>query len=488
VKQLQNILANVPTLQVVGDVAIAIDAICIDSRAASKGSCFVAIKGAVVDAHQYVDAVIAQGASCIVCSALPKNIHDNITYVLVNDTAEVLGLLAASFYEHPSAQVHVIGITGTNGKTTTATLGYQLFTQLGFQCGLISTVHNIIGKEIIASTHTTPDAVTVQQLLRQMVDAGCAYIFMEVSSHAVVQRRINGIQFEVALFSNITHDHLDYHGTFDNYIKAKKQFFDDLPMSAFAITNMDDKRGAIMLQNTVAQKRTYAFKQMADFKGRVLESSLQGLMLDFDGVIVHCKLMGEFNAYNLLAIYSIAKCLNIATEELLPALSILPGAEGRFEVLRSTKQNVLGIVDYAHTPDALLNVLATINKMREGAENVYTVIGCGGDRDKTKRPIMADVACQHSFKVVLTSDNPRTENAQTILDDMQAGVQPHHKRKYLCIADRKEAIRTACMMAQANDIVLVAGKGHEKYQEINGIKHPFDDKQILLETFETLDI
>jgi UDP-N-acetylmuramoyl-L-alanyl-D-glutamate--2,6-diaminopimelate ligase len=488
VKQLQNILANVPTLQVVGDVAITVDAICIDSRAASKGSCFVAIKGAVVDAHQYIDAVIAQGASCIVCSAIPKNIQDNVTYVLVNDTAEVLGLLAANFYEHPSAQVHVIGITGTNGKTTTATLGYQLFTQLGFQCGLISTVHNIIGKEIIASTHTTPDAVTVQQLLRQMVDAGCAYIFMEVSSHAVVQRRINGIQFEVALFSNITHDHLDYHGTFDNYIKAKKQFFDDLPKSAFAITNMDDKRGAIMLQNTLAQKRTYAFKQMADFKGRVLESSLQGLMLDFDGVIVHCKLMGEFNAYNLLAIYSIAKCLNIATEELLPALSILPGAEGRFEVLRSTKQNVLGIVDYAHTPDALLNVLATINKMREGAENVYTVIGCGGDRDKTKRPIMADVACQHSFKVVLTSDNPRTENAQTILDDMQVGVQPHHKRKYVCIADRKEAIRTACMMAQANDIVLVAGKGHEKYQEINGVKHPFDDKQILLETFETLDI
>jgi UDP-N-acetylmuramoyl-L-alanyl-D-glutamate--2,6-diaminopimelate ligase len=488
VKQLQNILANVPTLQVLGDVAIAVDAICIDSRAASNGSCFVAIKGAVVDAHQYIDAVIAQGASCIVCSAIPKNIQDNVTYVLVNDTAEVLGLLAANFYEHPSAQVHVIGITGTNGKTTTATLGYQLFTQLGFQCGLISTVHNIIGKEIIASTHTTPDAVTVQQLLRQMVDAGCAYIFMEVSSHAVVQRRINGIQFEVALFSNITHDHLDYHGTFDNYIKAKKQFFDDLPKSAFAITNMDDKRGAIMLQNTLAQKRTYAFKQMADFKGRVLESSLQGLMLDFDGVIVHCKLMGEFNAYNLLAIYSIAKCLNIATEELLPALSILPGAEGRFEVLRSTKQNVLGIVDYAHTPDALLNVLATINKMREGAENVYTVIGCGGDRDKTKRPIMADVACQHSFKVVLTSDNPRTENAQTILDDMQVGVQPHHKRKYVCIADRKEAIRTACMMAQANDIVLVAGKGHEKYQEINGVKHPFDDKQILLETFETLDI
>jgi UDP-N-acetylmuramoyl-L-alanyl-D-glutamate--2,6-diaminopimelate ligase len=488
VKQLQDILANVPTLQVLGDVAVAVNAICIDSRAVSKGSCFVAIKGAAVDAHQYVDAVILQGASCIVCSTLPKNILGDVTYVLVNDTAEVLGVLAANFYEHPSKQVHVIGVTGTNGKTTTATLGYQLFTQLGFQCGLISTVHNIIGKEIIASTHTTPDAVTVQELLRQMVDAGCAYIFMEVSSHAVVQRRINGIQFVVALFSNITHDHLDYHGTFDNYIKAKKQFFDDLPKTAFAITNLDDKRGAIMLQNTIAQKRTCAFKQMADFKGRVLESSLQGLMLDFDGVIVHCKMIGEFNAYNLLAIYSIAKCLNIAAEELLPALSVLEGAEGRFEVLRSAKQNVLGIVDYAHTPDALLNVLATINKMREGVENIYTVIGCGGDRDKTKRPIMADVACQHSFKVVLTSDNPRSENAQAILDDMQAGVQPHHKRKYLCIADRKEAIRTACMMAQANDIVLVAGKGHEKYQDINGVKHPFDDKQILLETFETLDI
>jgi UDP-N-acetylmuramoyl-L-alanyl-D-glutamate--2,6-diaminopimelate ligase len=487
-KQLQDILANVPTIKVIGDTAINIAAIRIDSRAVVSGDCFVAIKGNAKDAHQFIDTVIAQGATSIVCSALPAQLNANVTFVLVQDTSAVLGLLAANFYDHPSTQAHVVGITGTNGKTTTATLGYQLLTKLGYQCGLISTVHNIIGTDIIESTHTTPDAITVQQLLRQMVDAGCAYIFMEVSSHAVVQHRIKGIQFDVALFSNITHDHLDYHGTFENYIKAKKQFFDDLPATAFAITNLDDKRGAVMLQNTIAQKRSYAFKQLADFKGKVIESGLQGLLLDFDGTLVHCKMIGEFNAYNLLAIYSIARCLDISVEELLPALSVLPGAEGRFEVLRSTKQHVLGIVDYAHTPDALLNVLATINKMRDGQEKVFTVIGCGGDRDKAKRPIMADVACQHSHKVVLTSDNPRTENAQDILDDMQAGVQPHHKKKYLCIADRKEAIRTACMMAEANDIVLVAGKGHEKYQDINGIKHPFDDKKILQETFETLDI
>ncbi|MFM2385939.1 MAG: hypothetical protein RL660_696 [Bacteroidota bacterium] len=463
-----------------------VTSICIDSRKVTQGTCFVAISGTQQDAHSFIPQAIASGAKSIVCTAMPAEVSSGVTYVKVADTSAIVGILASNFYDKPSAAMHVVGITGTNGKTTTATLGYQLFTSLGYMCGLISTVNNIIGTTIIPSTHTTPDAVSLQALLRQMADAGCAYVFMEVSSHAVVQCRIAGIDFAVALFSNISHDHLDYHGTFDNYIAAKKKFFDDLPATAYAITNIDDKRGTVMLQNTAARKKSYAIKTVADFKGKILENTIAGLSLDINGTVVHCALIGEFNAYNLLALYSIANCLGLSKEDILPALSTLRGAAGRFEVLRSAQQNILGIVDYAHTPDALINVLATINKLREGNEKVITVVGCGGDRDRTKRPLMAQVSCEHSDKVVFTSDNPRSEDPQAILNDMTAGVPAHQVRKYVSIADRKEAIRTACMLAQQNDIILVAGKGHETYQEIKGVRTPFDDKQILSETFQSL--
>jgi UDP-N-acetylmuramoyl-L-alanyl-D-glutamate--2,6-diaminopimelate ligase len=442
----------------------------------------------VHDAHQYIPQVIAAGATSIICSQLPTTIEPKVCYVVVQDTSSVLGWLAANFNDHPSRQMHVIGITGTNGKTTTATLAYQLFTKMGYQCGLISTVHNIVGTQVSTSTHTTPDAISVQALLRQMKEAGCSHVFMEVSSHAVVQGRIVGIEFSVAVFTNITHDHLDYHGTFDNYIAAKKKFFDDLPKTAFAITNVDDKRGAVMLQNTKAKKKSYAIKNIADYKGKILENTIAGLQININGTAVHCAMIGEFNAYNLLALFAIAECLQLPTDETLPALSMLRGAVGRFEVMRSERNNILGIVDYAHTPDALINVLATINKMRSGNEHVHTVIGCGGDRDKTKRPIMAQVACEHSDKVIFTADNPRTENPEAILTDMIAGVPAHLRMRYVKITDRKEAIRTACMLAKPSDIILVAGKGHETYQEINGVRTPFDDKTILLETFNALQL
>jgi UDP-N-acetylmuramoyl-L-alanyl-D-glutamate--2,6-diaminopimelate ligase len=487
-KTVADILQNILCTNIVGDTSLPIVSISIDSRNCGVNTCFIALLGTATNGHNYIDAVIADGTKCIVCEKIPTHTVKGVTYIVVANTTQVAGLMAANFYSHPSAQMQVVGITGTNGKTTCATLLFQLFTAMGYECGLISTVHNLIGNKVIPSTHTTPDAISVQALLQQMYNAGCAYVFMEVSSHAIVQSRIAGIQFAGAMFTNITHDHLDYHGTFDNYIAAKKLFFDGLPASAFAISNLDDKRGTVMLQNTKASKKYYALKNIADYKGKILENNLDGLLLDINNVTASYKMIGEFNAYNLLAVYAIAINLGKTPEEILTPLSALAGAEGRFDYIKSTKQNILGIVDYAHTPDALLNVLATINKLKTGSEKVLTLIGCGGDRDKTKRPIMAQVACEHSDNVILTSDNPRTENAADILSDMQAGVPVYHVKKYLSIPDRREAIKTICQLANANDIILIAGKGHEKYQEINGVKHIFDDKQILKETFELLEL
>ncbi len=395
--------------------------------------------------------------------------------------------MAHNFYNEPSLKVKLVGVTGTNGKTTIATLLWKLFSGLGYKCGLISTVQNQIGDEIISATHTTPDAISVNALLKQMVDAGCEYVFMECSSHAIHQHRIAGLQFTGALFSNITHDHLDYHKTFDEYIRVKKSWFDNLPITAFAISNADDKRGLVMLQNTVAKKYLYSLKTMGDFKGKILDSSLAGLHMMVNDNEVYFRLIGEFNAYNLLAVYGTAICLGQDKNEVLQILSNLETAKGRFEYLISKNDKIIGIVDYAHTPDALLNVLATIKKLRQGHEHIITVIGCGGDRDKTKRPIMAEVACEYSDKVILTSDNPRSEDPLEILKEMEVGVNVVSRRKVITVADRKEAIKTAVTLASNEDIVLVAGKGHETYQEIKGVKYDFDDKKVLNEMFELLE-
>jgi UDP-N-acetylmuramoyl-L-alanyl-D-glutamate--2,6-diaminopimelate ligase len=411
---------------------------------------------------------------------------DGITYIKVASTPEAVAFMAHQFYDAPSTKIKLVGVTGTNGKTTIATLLFKLFSALGYTCGLVSTVQNQIGDQIIPATHTTPDAVSLNELLNTMVNAGCSHVFMECSSHAVHQHRITGLVFTGALFSNITHDHLDYHKTFENYIAAKKGFFDALPASAFAITNADDKRGEVMLQNTKAKKLSYGLKSSADYKGKILENALTGLVMLVNEIEVHFRLIGEFNAYNLLAVYGAAVNLGIESNTALTTLSMLAGAEGRFDYVISNKQ-VIGIIDYAHTPDALENVLATIKKLRKGYEQVITVVGCGGDRDKTKRPIMAQTACDLSDKVILTSDNPRTEDPAQIIADMEAGLNTAAKRKYISIIDRKEAIKAAVAFAKPEDIVLVAGKGHEKYQEINGVKHAFDDKAILLAFFNNKD-
>ena len=484
---LQDILYKVPIRSVKGNTNIDISALAIDSRKVNKNSCFIAVKGTAADGHAFIENGIGKGAVAVVCEILPPVIHDHITYVEVENSAAAAGYMSHNFFGEPSLKIKLVGVTGTNGKTTIATLLWKLFSALGYKCGLISTVQNQIGTEIITATHTTPDAISVNALLKQMTDEGCTYVFMECSSHAIHQHRITGLQFVGALFSNITHDHLDYHQTFDEYIRVKKSWFDELPSTAFAISNADDKRGAVMLQNTAAKKCFYSLKTMADFKGKILENGLSGLHMIINDKEVFFRLIGEFNAYNLLAVYGAAVCLGRDKDEALEVLSSLDGAEGRFDYMVSKKEGVIGIVDYAHTPDALLNVLATIKKLRQGNEQVITVVGCGGDRDKTKRPIMAEVACEYSDKVILTSDNPRSEDPLEILKDMQAGVNVVAKKKVISIADRKEAIKTAVSLAQKEDIVLVAGKGHEKYQEIKGVRNDFDDKKILNEMFELLE-
>lgn len=484
-KQLSDILKGINTNKVHGTLDLAIHAIVFDSRKLVPGCLFVAIKGTVTDGHQFVEEAIAQGASAVLLERFPDHLNEAVSYIQTEDSSAVLGKMAANFYDHPSSKIKLIGITGTNGKTTIATLLYQLFRDLGYKCGLLSTVQNYINERIIPATHTTPDPVALHILLEEMVNSGCDYCFMEVSSHAVAQHRIAGLQFTGGVFSNITHDHLDFHKTFDNYLKAKKGFFDDLSKNAFALTNIDDKNGKVMLQNTKAYQKGYGLKNMADYKARILENHFGGLLLDIDNEEVWFRMVGSFNAYNLLAAYATAMLLEQDKSKVLISLSKLTGAEGRFDYVRAPNK-VIGIVDYAHTPDAVQNVLTTIKDIGKGMGKVITVIGCGGDRDKTKRPTMANIACLWSDKVILTADNPRSEAPEQIIEEMQVGVTADQKRKVITITDRKEAIRTACHLAQPEDIILIAGKGHEKYQEIKGIKYPFDDKQILLEQFELM--
>ena len=482
---LQNILYKVHLQAINGSTNKEIKDVQIDSRKVLAGTVFVAIRGAVSDGHSFINTAIERGATVIVCEEMPLMLLENITYLKVNNTSEAVAYMAHNFYDEPSAKIKLVGVTGTNGKTTIATVLFKLFSKLNFKCGLISTVQNQIGNAVIPSTHTTPDAISLNALLKQMADEGCTYVFMECSSHAIHQHRITGLRFAGALFSNITHDHLDYHKTFDEYIRVKKKFFDDLSSSAFAITNLDDKRGTVMLQNSAAHKYYYSLKTMADFKGKILENALTGLVMTVNDKEVHFRLIGEFNAYNLLCVYGAAVCLGQNADEVLRELSSLSGAEGRFDYMVS-HNNIIGIVDYAHTPDALENVLSTIKKLRKGYEQVITVVGCGGDRDKTKRPVMAQVACELSDKVIFTSDNPRSENPEEILNDMKQGLNSAAKRKSQTIVDRKEAIETAVEIAGKEDIILVAGKGHEKYQDIKGVKHRFDDKAVLMQCFELL--
>ncbi len=480
---LKDILYNVRLQSVFGSTDVEVSALFIDSRAVNKDSCFIAIIGAASDGHLFIESAIEKGAVAIVCQIMPAKLKEGITYIQVANTSESVAWMAHHFYDEPSTKFKLVGVTGTNGKTTIATLLYKLFTQLGNKCGLISTVQNMIGNEILLATHTTPDAISINALMKKMLDAGCTYVFMECSSHAIHQHRITGLQFDGALFSNITHDHLDYHKTFDEYIKVKKSFFDNLPKTAFAITNLDDKRGTVMLQNTIAKKYTYSLRTLADFKGKILENGLTGLVMEINGIDVHFRMIGEFNAYNLLAVYGAAINLGQDKSEVLRVLSELDGAEGRFDYIISPKEKIVGIVDYAHTPDALLNVLATIKKLKNGNEKIITVVGCGGDRDKTKRPIMADVACEYSDKAIFTSDNPRSEDPEEIIADMMQGLKSAYKRKQISILDRREAIKKAVELADEGDIILVAGKGHEKYQDIHGVKNHFDDKEELLKIF-----
>jgi UDP-N-acetylmuramoyl-L-alanyl-D-glutamate--2,6-diaminopimelate ligase len=485
--QLQDILYKVSIRSVHGELNRTVDNLQTDSRLAGPDSLFIAIKGTHMDGHGFIPQVIAAGTTLIVCEDLPADFRPGITYIQVESTAAAAGIIAHNFYGQPTEKLQLVGVTGTNGKTTIATLLYKLFTALGYKCGLLSTVQNQVAERIVPATHTTPDSLHLNALLKEMVDAGCTHAFMETSSHAIHQQRIAGLRYAGGLFSNITHDHLDYHKTFDEYIRVKKSFFDALPSDAFAISNADDKRGGVMLQNTGARKYFYSLHNMAEFKGRILENNLTGLVMTVNDQEVHFRLIGEFNAYNLLAVFGAAVCLGESRQEILRCLSTLSGAEGRFDYIVSPKQRIIGIVDYAHTPDALINVLATIQKLRKGNERIITVVGCGGDRDKTKRPLMGAAACEYSDKVIFTSDNPRSEDPEQIIRDIEAGLNTAAKRKYMSITDRKEAVRTALNLAAAEDILLVAGKGHEKYQEIKGVKYPFDDKQLLLEFYELLD-
>ena len=486
-KLLSDILYKTRLEEIIGSTNVAISSVTFDSRQVKKDSLFIATRGTNSDGHHYIELAIENGAVAIVCEELHEDLKENITYVKVLNSSASLGYIACNFFDNPSEKLKLVGITGTNGKTTTVTLLFNLFRGLGYNVGLLSTVENKINNIVIPSTHTTPDALALNELLSKMVEAGCQYAFMEVSSHAIVQHRITGIHFVGAAFSNITHDHLDYHKTFDEYIKAKKGFFDQLQDDAFALTNKDDRNGLVMLQNTKAKKYSYGLKSVADFKCRVVENHLNGLLLNLDNQEVWVKLIGSFNAYNVLVVYAVALLLKQDKVSILTTLSNLNSVEGRFQYIKS-KSGIVAIVDYAHTPDALKNVLETIKDIRTGNEQVITLAGCGGDRDAAKRPIMAQIACEYSNKVILTSDNPRSENPEDILNQMQAGISPVDAKKTLRISDRKEAIKTAVAFAKEGDIILIAGKGHEKYQEIRGVKHPFDDFEIVKENFKTLDI
>jgi UDP-N-acetylmuramoyl-L-alanyl-D-glutamate--2,6-diaminopimelate ligase len=472
---------------VIGSTHVAISSVTFDSRKVKKDTLFVAVRGTATDGHNFIEKAIEAGAAAIVCEDLPEVLKENVAYVKVTDSTHALGFIACNYFDNPSQKIKLVGVTGTNGKTTTVTLLFNLFRTLGYHVGLLSTVENKINAQVIPASHTTPDALSLNELLATMVEQGCEYAFMEVSSHAVVQNRIAGIQFTGGVFTNITHDHLDYHKTFDEYIKAKKKFFDNLPEGAFAITNKDDKNGMVMLQNTKANKYSYSLKNVADFKCKIIENHLNGLLLNINNHEVWVKLIGTFNAYNVLAVFAVAQLLKQDVINILTTLSNLNSVEGRFQYVKSNG-GVIGIVDYAHTPDALKNVLETIKDIRTGDEQVITLVGCGGDRDAAKRPVMANIACQYSNKVILTSDNPRSEDPEEILNQMQAGVDVTDVKKTLRISDRKEAIKTACSLVSKGDIILIAGKGHEKYQEIKGVKHPFDDMETLKEMIKTLAI
>jgi UDP-N-acetylmuramoyl-L-alanyl-D-glutamate--2,6-diaminopimelate ligase len=485
-KLLSDILYKAGIDEIKGTTKLAITSICFDSRAVAKSSLFVAVKGTKVDAHDFIDGAIADGAIAVVCEKFPAEMNEKITYIQVKDSSFALGIIASNFFDNPSEKLKLVGITGTNGKTTTATLLYTLFKSTGKKVGLLSTVKNLINNEATVSTHTTGDAIQINALLSEMVKKGCTHCFMEVSSHAIHQNRIAGLQFDGAVFTNITHDHLDYHKDFNEYIKAKKMFFDHLSSSAFALTNSDDRHGDTMVLNTRAKIHTYGLKSMADFKCKILENRFSGLLLNIDNNEVWTRLVGQFNAYNLLAVYATSILLGEDKTIVLTSLSALSSVEGRFQYVKS-KNGIVGIVDYAHTPDALENVLGTINGIRTGNETLITVVGCGGDRDAAKRPLMATIACEKSDKVILTSDNPRSEDPEEIITQMKKGVDAVNYKKTLAILDRKEAIRTAVAMANPGDIILVAGKGHEKYQEIKGVKHPFDDLEILDENLKTIE-
>ena len=484
-KILSQLTASLKKKTIIGNLEIMVSEIIIDSRKVTTGSMFVALKGTQIDGHTFIQKAIDMGARSILCEDLPETRPDNITFLQVSNASEALGYLASEFYDNPSKKLKLVGITGTNGKTTTVMLLFRLFRNLGYRCGLISTVQNQIDENVIPSTHTTPDAVSLNLLLSKMVHAGCTHAFMEVSSHAVVQHRITGVTFTGAIFSNITHDHLDFHGTFDNYIKAKKGFFDALPKTAFALINIDDRRGGVMVQNTKASINTYSLETLATVKGRIVSDSIYGLQMEINNQDIHFQLIGTFNAYNLMAIYGAAILLDEDANEVLVEMSSLKTAPGRFEQIVSMKDQKVGIVDYAHTPDALQNVLKTINQIKDGNQQVITVVGCGGNRDATKRPIMAKIACELSNKVILTSDNPRNEDPAEILEQMRKGIPPIDFKKTLIVEDRKEAIFLAVRkLAKEGDIILVAGKGHENYQEIKGVKYHFDDKEALAEAFE----
>ena len=484
-KKPADILKNMEITEIMGNKNIVPEDIVFDSRKVAKNTAFFAIKGTQVDGHQYIDAAIEKGASVIVCEQPPPQITPDVTYIMVKNSEQALAVAAANFYGHPSEKLRLIGITGTNGKTTIATLLYSLFEQLGHKSGLISTIKYAFSGTVHNATHTTPDVVQINKLLHSMVEKNCAYCFMEVSSHAIKQHRVHGLQFNGGIFTNITHEHLDYHGTFDDYLKTKQAFFNSLPEDAFALSNADDKNGKIILQNTRAAKYFYAMKSFADFRGKIMERHLDGMLLNINNTEMWTKLTGDFNAYNLLAIYAYASIKGIDKREALKVLSSIKPVDGRFETIVSST-GVYAIVDYAHTPDALQNVLNTINKIRKANQQLITVVGAGGNRDKTKRPLMGKISAELSSKIILTSDNPRYEKPEVIISEMQEGIDSVNKQKMLVITDRQQAIKTAVMMANKGDIVLVAGKGHEKYQEINGIRHHFDDKEVINEIFNDL--
>ena len=483
---LKEVLYKVAIEAVHGSTDVEVNNIHFDSRKIESNDIFVAIKGTLSDGHSFIDKSISLGASVIICQELPVNLLSQITYIKVKDTNEALAFLATNFYDNPSQKLKLVGVTGTNGKTTIASLLYQIFKKAGYKVGLLSTVKIMVDEVEHKATHTTPDSLTINHYLDQMIRIGCEYCFMEVSSHGVHQKRSEGLEFAGGVFTNLSHDHLDYHSSFAEYRDVKKSFFDHLSKSAFALTNIDDKNGVVMLQNTPARKLTYALKTYADYKGVILENQLTGLQLKINEQEVWTRLIGNFNAYNLLAIYAVAVELGIEKIEALRLLSELESVSGRFQFIVS-REKITAIVDYAHTPDALENVLSTINDIRTKNEKLITVVGCGGDRDKTKRPIMAKIATEMSTNAILTSDNPRTEDPEVIIEEMEAGISPENFKKYVSILDRKQAIKTACQMAEKGDIILIAGKGHETYQEINGVRHDFDDMQIVKEILEKLN-